>query len=226
MYFSDLTMDWRVLWTILTGLEPPVHYFPPAVAAIALFITIFFICFVMHGLSDIFSPEPIRIYALDFFKTMAFCTYPFGIIILRKYHGNIGYAICVIPLNTATALLLGAGEGSPIGNWLNLVKGDQSLIKCISRIFVQMAGGSAGFRLGKFLMTFDLHPDFEENLSQTTCTTALNVSVTLGLLIELIGTSWDTWFHSQNISNNMVLDKFLKFCSTSLTFCLGNLVKS
>lgn len=214
-------MNWRELWSIVTGLEPPVQYFPAVVSSIALFMIIFLICFILHRLSEIFLPESIRIYALDFFKTLAFCAYPFGIIILRKHHGNLGYALCAVPLNTATSLILESGEGSPVGNWLSLVKGRQSISKCVLRIAVQMAAGSAGFRLGKLLMNVDFHPDFEDNLKQIDCISALHVSVVLGIIIELLGTAWDTWFHSQIISKNIIVDKFLKFCNTSLTFCLG-----
>ncbi|CAC5397407.1 unnamed protein product [Mytilus coruscus] len=199
-------MSWRELWTVLIGLDPPVQYFPPAVASIILFIIIFATCFCMHRLSESF-PLTVKILTQDFFKTLTFCTYPFGLMILRKYHGDIGYAICNIPLNTATALLLSSGEGSPVGNWLLFVKGSQSLQQCIIRMVTQIGAGIAGFRVGKTLMKLDLHPAFEENLSQTECVAALNVAVTTGFIIELFGTTWDVWFHSQKFSDNRVLDK-------------------
>ncbi|XP_052095942.1 aquaporin-11-like [Mytilus californianus] len=213
-------MSWRELWTVLIGLDPPVQYFPPAVASIILFIIIFATCFCMHRFSESFPPT-LKILTQDFFKTLPLCTYPFGLMILRKYHGDIGFALCNIPLNTATALLLSSGEGSPVGNWLLFVKGSQSLQQCIIRMVTQIGAGIAGFRVGKTLMKLDLHPAFEENLSQTECIAALNVAVTTGFIIELFGTTWDVWFHSQKFSDNRVLDKFLKFCNSSLTSCLG-----
>ena len=219
--FIGVMMDWREIWTIMSGLEPPLYHVSAAVSSLLLFAIIFTFCFTMHRLSEIIIPKYLRIYFLDFFKTLAFCTYPFGLMILRKYHGDIGYAMCSIPLNTATALLLSTGEGSPVGNWLLFVKGRQSVTKCVLRIFVQLCAGLSGFRLGKLLMNLDFHPEFKENLSQTACVTALNVSASLGMIIELLGTIWDVWFHSQNFSNNVVVDKLLKFCNSSLTFCLG-----
>ncbi|VDI06934.1 aquaporin rerated protein, invertebrate [Mytilus galloprovincialis] len=213
-------MSWRELWTVLIGLDPPLQYFPPAVASIILFIIIFSFCFCMYRLSESFPPT-IKMLTQDFFKTLAFCTYPFGLMILRKYHGDIGYALCSIPLNTATVLILSSGEGSPVGNWLLFVKGSQSLQQCTIRIITQIGAGITAFRIGKTLMKLDLHPSFEENLSQTECIAALNVAVTTGFIIELFGTTWDVWFHSQNFSDNLVLDKLLKFCNSSFTFCLG-----
>lgn len=210
-------MDWREIFGLLTGIQ--VGYLPLAIASLTLFCLVFASCFSMHRLSQLL-PQKIRVIAQDYFKTLAFCTYPFGLMIVRRYYGDLGYVLCNVPLNTATTLILAEGQASPIANWLLFVKKKQSFILTAVRSFVQITAGLSAFRLGKLLMRLDLHPTFAESLF-TECVSALNVPVFVGFFIELFGTTWDLWFHSLKLQHNVVIDKLLKFCNSSVAVCLG-----
>lgn len=215
------TIRWHEIWAVTIGSEAPIKHFPPIPSAIITYCLVNIFCYFMYRLSSIFLPSFLKIYAQDFFKTLVFCTYSFGHGLMRDYHGNLGYFIVVVPLNTITVLMFTSGEGNPLGNWTNYLKGVIPLWKFITRIIVQIAAGLSAYRLGRTIYKLDYHWSFAHQLTETECTSALTVPVYAGFLIELSGTMYDAWVGYQQLLRFKPLEIFLKFMNMAAVVCMG-----
>lgn len=96
------------------GFDPPMTHFSSVTSAVLIYLLALLFCYVLYQLSKIFLPGFIQEYVLDFFKTLAFCTYCFGHGVVRNAHGHLGYILCMVPLNTASVLIFNLGDGTPL----------------------------------------------------------------------------------------------------------------
>ncbi|KAL5006491.1 hypothetical protein ScPMuIL_015297 [Solemya velum] len=221
----NASTSWRDIYQIMSGTEPflPSGYqhLPTPLAVCSLYLWALLFCTSMHFLSQVVLPRSIVIYALDFFKTMAFCTYPFGHALMRKSYGPIGFYVGNVSINIVTANIMKKGAASPIGNFDNYLSKTVSLPVVCIRLLAQIAAGFAAFRLGLFLFHLDLHPLFTEKLMSIDCDTDLKVSVLFGFLFETVGVLYDCWLASQNLSRVGLLEQFIKFSNSAMLVNLG-----
>ncbi|KAK3108831.1 hypothetical protein FSP39_016836 [Pinctada imbricata] len=216
---------WRDVWTMVLGSDPPYsHVTSPITAIFLIYFSAMMACYILYKLSEVLVPGFIKIYALDFFKTMAFITYGFGHGFVRKYYGNFGYFLCVVPVNTITVLLFTHGEGNVLGNWKAFLKGQRSFLQVLPRIFVQILSAAGAWRLGLFIYNLDFFWHLPETAATlaTDCKSFLNIPFYLGFLLEMTGVTYDHWVGSQPMSSHRPLDIFLKFINTASVVCFGS----
>lgn len=205
----------------MAGSDPGFKHLPTPVAVCSLYLWALLFCSLMYGLSQVILPRQIAIYALDFFKTMAFCTYPFGHALMRKSYGPFGFYVGNVTINIITANIIKKGAASPIGNVSNYLSKTVSFPQVCVRLLAQIAAGFAAIRLGWFIFHLDLHPQFTEALMSIDCNTDLKVSVLFGFLFETLGVLCDTWLANQSLSSVGLLDQFIKFSNGALLVNLG-----
>lgn len=211
-------MKWQDIVEGVIGQD--IDYLPAAVSTILFCLLAMTLCVIMHKLSSIILPDSIKLYALDYFKSIAFCTYPIAYGLSRRHHGHIGYFLVMVPINVVSLLLLHEGCANPIDNFLRYVRGTQSLWKSVIRTIIQVIGAYSAFYLAQQIMKLEFHEDFAEIISRA-CTSDLKISVTAGFLLELAGTCWDTWFWLQKLSKYPHLDMVILSSNTALVVSLG-----
>ena len=218
-------MKWPDVIQITFGMD--VKDLPPAVSTIAYCLLILIFCLVMHRISSAVLPDSIKLYVLDYFKCLAFCSYPLGYGLTRKYHGHTGYCLVMVPFNVASLLLIRQGCVNPVENFLDFIKGRQPLWKSLLRIIIQVAAGISAFYLAKMMMVnLEFHGDnvdFAKFLTQA-CTTDLKIPVALGFLLELVGTAWETCVWSQKWSKNENLNLLILSTNTAIVVSLGKYI--
>ena len=210
----------------MIGVEPPVtHVTSPITAVLLVYTTAFLSCFILYKLAEFLVPNVIKIYVLDFIKTMAFISYGFGHGLNRKYYGNFGYFLCAVPLNTITTLALTSGEGNPLGNWKSLLRGQRSFPEFVLRLFCQILSTIGAWQLGLFIYRLDFywHLPYRAAELPGECVMKdfLNVPFYVGFLLEMTGVTYDHWVGSQPLSKYRPVDVFLKFVNTASVVCLG-----
>lgn len=213
-------MKWRELLHVAVGSE--VDYLPAAVSSIVFCLLTMILCVFMHKLSNTLLPSSIKLYALDYFKCLAFCTYPIGYGLTRTYHGHIGFIVIMVPINVASLLIMTQGSVTPVDNFLDFIKGKQPLLKSVLRTIVQIIGAVSAFYLAQQIMMLEFHGDFAGIVSKA-CTTDLKIPVAVGFLLEMMGTWWDCWWWSQKRSKYPHLDLVILTTNTALIVSLGEI---
>lgn len=195
-------------------------YLPAAVSATLFCLLAMCLCLLLHRLAANLFPAGVRVYFLDYIKSVAFCTYPFGFGLTRKYHGHIGYFFIMIPVNVISLLIMPEGSVSPVDQFLLLVLGRQNPLKSVFRMLVQVAGGISAFHLAKLIMTLEFHVDYEQMVSEA-CTSDLKISIMVGFGLEMIGTLCEQWAYTQQWSRNQQLDLGIKSFVTAALVSSG-----
>ena len=216
--------SWRTLWTVALGLEPGTEILSPLPAALFLYFWVFFAGFILHSITKLVVPHPLKEYVLDFIKTMTFCTYPFGHGIMRKFFGEPGYMLAMTPVVTATALLLREGAGNPIGVWTDYLNKIIPLWKCLVKNALQIAAGLSAYHLGMLIISVEFSPVYVAMLKEyynQFCLSDLNVPVYLGFLIEFVAVIYDTWFSEQILLKIPILDLLIKVINGGLLVVAG-----
>lgn len=215
-------MTWRDLWETVMGFQPPVSHVSPTVSAILIYLLALIFCFLFYQLSRVFLPRLLQEYVLDFFKTLAFCTYCFGHGVIRTAHGHLGYVLCAVPLNTASVLIFKIGDGTPLSVWSKYLQKQIPTWKFCLKVSAQILAGFCGWELGHLILNLDFHPSFTEKVIQkSNCNSDLRISAIAGFLLEGTGVAYDIWMNQQTLSKYRPLDVFLKFINTSLIVCCG-----
>ncbi|XP_052094875.1 aquaporin-11-like [Mytilus californianus] len=211
-------MKWREL--LQETVSPDIHYLSPAVASVVFCLLVMLLCVIMHNLSNVILPGSIKLYALDFFKSIAIFTYPLAFGLTRTYHGHIGYCVIMVPINVISLLLMTEGSISPVDNFLFVIKGKQTLWRSVLRIVIQVNGAISAFYLAQKIMQLEFHEDFKYMLSNA-CTSDLKVTVFLGFLLEMMGTAWDMWIWSLPLSRYHGINLLIKMTNSALVVCSG-----
>ncbi|XP_076094327.1 uncharacterized protein LOC143064968 [Mytilus galloprovincialis] len=211
-------MKWREL--LQETVSPDIHFLSPAVSSVIFCLLVMLLSVIMHKLSNLFLPGSIKLYALDFFKSVAMFTYPLAFGLTRTYHGHMGYCVIMVPINVLTVLLMTEGNISPVDNFLFAIKGQQALWKSILRIIIQVNGAFAAFYLAQKIMQLEFHEDFENMLSNA-CISDLKVTIFFGFLIEMLGTAWEVWVWSLSLSRYHRINLIIKMTNTALVVCSG-----
>ena len=213
-------MDWRELWTSSMGTDPPFRHFSPYAAALLVYATLLLSTYALYLLASLL-PKVIRPYLQTFVKTMAFCSFSFGHKIIWKYYGGWGYMLTMIPILTLGVHIFSEGYGSPLGNWACYLRGESSTTKFLLMTIIQVLGGIAAFKLGKYVYLLDFDPLLSEDLQQTFCKSDLKVPAYVGVFLEFLGSGYDAWFWMQSISKNSILDSIVKFFNMGIVVIFG-----
>lgn len=213
-------MNWRELWVVAVGDEPPVQHFHPILATITLYLLAMSLCYVMYRLS-FFLPAPIRSYAVDFFTTLAFCSYPLGHVMIRQSYGGTGYMLVFVPLIVVTLYLFSQGSGSPLDLWMNFLKKSTSLVSLLTHVPIQILAGVTAFRLRSYIYVLDFHSTFATDLENPLCNTDLKTSLLVGFLVETIGVIFVEWLGLQTLSKVNVIDLIIKVANCAAFVNLG-----
>lgn len=209
---------------MVVGFEPPVTHFSAATSAIFIYLLALLFCYVLYRLSRIFLPEFLQDYVIDFFKTLAFCTYCFGHGVVRNAHGHLGYVLCVVPLNTASVLLFNLGDGTPLSAWSKYLRGLLPTGKFLLKVSAQIMAGFCAWELGHFILGLDFHPSFAEKINQKAhCNSDLRIAALAGFFLEGTGVAYDFWMNQQTLSTYRPLDIALKFTNTAMIVCFGKI---
>ncbi|XP_062613075.1 uncharacterized protein LOC134274846 [Saccostrea cucullata] len=215
-------MTWRDVWEVALGFEPPVTHFSAAISAIIIYLLALLFCYVSYQLAKALMPGIVQEYVLDFFKTLAFCTYCFGHGVIRNAHGHLGYVLCVVPLNTASVLIFNIGDGTPLTVWSKYLRGLIPKWKFILKVSAQILAGFFAWELGHYILSLDFHSTFSEKLIQkSNCSSDLRIAALGGFALEGIGVAYDFWMNQQTLSKYRPLDIALKFTNTALVVCIG-----
>lgn len=215
-------MTWRELWVMAVGFDPPVTHFSSVTSAILVYLLALLFCYVFYQLSRILLPRFLQEYVLDFFKTMAFCTYCFGHGVIRNAHGHLAYILCVVPLNTASVFIFNLGDGTPLMVWLKYLQKQIPAWKFLAKVTAQIMAGLCSWELGHLIFRLDFHPSFVEKVeSQANCSTDLNVATVTGFVLETVAVTYDFWLDQQTLSRYMPLDLALKILNCAIIVCLG-----
>lgn len=82
-------IDWRGVWTIISGHEPEAEYVEPYTASLLFFSINMITGIVLRALSNAFLPSALRGYAVDFISTMEACAYFFE----NNFVLKVGYSL-------------------------------------------------------------------------------------------------------------------------------------
>lgn len=220
--FQGYLMTWRELWVMAVGFDPPVTHFSSVTSAILVYLLALLFCYVFYQLSRILLPRFLQEYVLDFFKTMAFCTYCFGHGVIRNAHGHLAYIVCVVPLNTASVFIFNLGDGNPLIVWLKYLQKQIPAWKFLAKVTAQIMAGLCSWELGHLIFRLDFHPSFVEIVkSQANCSTDLNVATVTGFVLETVAVTYDIWVDQQTLSRYLLLDLALKILNCAIIVCLG-----
>lgn len=220
--FQGYIMTWRELWVMAVGFDPPVSHFSSVTSAILFYLLALLFCYVFYQLSRIFLPRFLQEYVLDFFKTMAFCTYCFGHAVIRNAHGHLAYILCVVPLNTASIFIFNLGDGTPLLVWLKYLQKKIPAWKFLAKVTAQVAAGLCSWELGHLIYRLDFHPSFAQRIQERgNCATDLNIATVFGFVLETTAVAYDFWLDQQTLSRYLPLDLALKILNCALIVCLG-----
>lgn len=204
------------------GFDPPMTHFSSVTSAVLIYLLVLLLCYVLYQLSKTFLPGFIQEYVLDFFKTLAFCTYCFGHGVVRNAHGHLGYILCMVPLNTASVLIFNLGDGTPLTVWAKYLRGHIPTWKFVIKVSAQIVAGFCAWELGHFILGLDFHPSFADKLGQkANCNSDLRIAAIAGFFLEGTGVAYDFWMNQQTLSKHRALDIALKFTNTALVVCIG-----
>lgn len=211
-------MNWKEVTKVAIGLE--MQYLPTALSAVLFCLLAMCLCFLMHRLTGSFLPISIKIYGLDYFKSVAFCTYPIGYGLTRVYHGHIGYGLIMIPINVFSLIIMPDGSISPVEQFLLFVQNKQTFFKTVLRILIQVTGAISAFYLAQQIMMLEFHADYKQIVSKA-CVSDLKISALTGFGLEMLGTFIEGWSYRQQWSRNIHLDMIVKSLTTVIIVSLG-----
>nr|QIJ55396.1 superaquaporin 2 [Haliotis discus hannai] len=214
-------MNWRQLWAITVGHDPSVDFLHPLIAALLFYIIAYTACFTFYTISYQLFPNSLKIYILDFFKTLVICSYPYGHGLVRSFAGHVGYCAVAVPLVMLTLHTFKEGSPSPLSVFEDFLAKKLSLFKTLVRIVVQTAAGFASFRLVHLIWSLEFHPDHVKSMRAVGCDTDLKVSIFVGFLIEMMGVLYDTWLSYQPLFRFSLLDEAVKTLNGTILVCLG-----
>lgn len=224
---SGYAFGWDKVIESVTGWKPGKEFLPAIPAAMVLYLSAFFIGLFLHTITRMIIPSPIKGYILDFVKTMTICAYPFGHGMMRSNYGEPGYILAMVPIMILTLSTLKAGDGNPIGVWLQYFKKIIPLWKCVIKTFVQIVAGFAAYQLGIYILGLELHPMYVSRLKEyynEFCSTDLHVPAYAGFFIEFFAVIYDTWFSSQMFTGILQLDLIIRIVNSGLLVVLGKMI--
>lgn len=215
---------WNKILESVTGWNLGQEFLPAIPAAMVLYLLAYIIGLILHTITRMIIPSPVKGYMLDFVKTMTLCAYPFGHGMMRHHYGEPGYMCAMVPIMFLTLSTLKAGDGNPIAVWLQYYKRIIPLWKCIVKTVVQIAAGFAAYRLGMYILGLELHPMYVSRLKEyysQFCSSDLNVPAYLGFLIEFFAVIYDSWFASQMFTGYFYIDLIIKIVNSGLLVVTG-----
>ncbi|XP_060606087.1 aquaporin-11-like [Ruditapes philippinarum] len=221
---KQYAFGWNKMFESVTGWDPGKEFLPALPAAIFIYMSAYIIGLLLHTFTRMVVPSSVRIYVLDFVKTMTFCTFPFGHGIMRKNYGESGYMSAMVPTMFLSLMTLRGGDGNPISVWLQYYRRIIPLWKCILKTLIQIAAGFAAYRLGIYILGLELHPMYVARVKEyydEFCSTDLHVPVYVGFLIEFCAVIYDCWFVNQTFTRNLYFDTVIKVVNSGLLVVSG-----
>lgn len=186
---------------------------------------IYLIGLALYHVTIILLPDAVAEYALDFLKTMLICAYPLGLILVRVNFGDIVFMCVLVPLIVLTVITMPRGEANPVSVWVKYFHQRLSLPKMLLKTTILIASGPAGFWIAGTILRLQLHSillGFTKSTSiPTTCSSALNVSIYQGVVLEMLAVTYDAWFLAQNVSPNLILEAAIKVTNTGMLVLSG-----
>ena len=216
--------SWQKVVHSVAGWSPDTDFIPAVPAALTLYLSIYTIGQILRQVVKHLAPSVIQEYLFDFVKTLTFCAYPFGHGIVRKFYGEPGYLIAMIPLVTLTVFTFPEGFGNPIAIWLNFHQKRIPFIKSLLFTVIEVTAGLLAYRLGMMVFELELHPIYVARLTNyynSFCESDLRVPAHFGFLIEFLAMIYETWFSSQIFTNNKLIDTVLKIFNAGILVSCG-----
>lgn len=208
-----MILYWKNIWTILLGWEPGQEILAPFPAALFVFFWVLMTGLVLYHVTKAFVPEPLKEYILEFVKTMTFCAYPMGHVLVFKSLGVPGLAVGISLAVIITSACLKDGAGNPLNVWVAYFEKLIPLRICLLKNFIQIAAGCSAYHLSMFIISTELSPLYSEQLEpyrKGECESHLKVSVLSGFLLEFSGALYVIWFMYQKLFKTVVIDQLVK----------------
>lgn len=200
-------------------------WLPHVIEVLVYLMVIFFIGWSLYHVTRLILPDNISEYAFDFVKTMTICAYSLGMILVRINFGDIWFILVLVPLIILTVIMI-PGEATPVTIWVQYFHNRLSLLVAIVKTVILMTAGVAAFWIGILVLKSKLHNViFGFNYSTdlpSTCSSALNVPLYQGFMLEMIAVMYDSWFVVQKLSPNLLLDAAFKVTNTGLLVIAGS----
>lgn len=215
-------MDWRQLWMVAIGNEPPIHHLSPIAGSIAFYTLVILFCILLQKLTKAILPKFLQEFVLDFILAMEVCTFPYQNGIMKYYYGNVGY-FCIAIFVCFVVCYTWHQDSSPslISSLHAYYSGKAPLGKTMLKVMLQGIAGIAGYQLARFVWMLDLQMDHNMKLNQRECFTDLHVPLLVGFLLEMSATMFDLWFGLQAISRFPFLNNFVKFAEGAILVIVG-----
>lgn len=216
---------WRQLWKLAFGTSfSDDDFFAPFSASLVYLSFVMGLGIILRILNKIFSPEAFKEYIADFLATMEMCAYFFENNFIFKHYGSVWLFIAVLAeCFIANRTYFGASE-NPVKAFYQFCNKEIGLSTAVLKIAVQTLAGLASYRLAKLVWSLDLVPDHRERFYEAECASDLNVTLTVGILVEFGATLIDTWLGMQVLMKNSLADEIIKLSNGSLMIVLGKRV--
>lgn len=200
----------------------PVQQFLTPMGGSILYLTITIIsCFILRILSKGILHPFLSEYVCHFLATMEMCAYFYENNFIFSHFGPVYLFIAIfIECFIANRTYLGASE-NPVKALYSLCMKEIGVIKAVVMIAVQTSAGLASYRWARLVWSLDMVPDHRERYYETSCVTDLNVTLLVGMAIELAATLSDTWLGMQTLMRNSFLDELIKIANGALMIVIG-----
>lgn len=201
------------------------EWIPQFAEVLLYFAGVYLIGLLLYHVTRKVTPTVLSGFVYDFIKTMLICAYPIGLLLVRTQFGDISFLAVLVPLILLTVFTI-PGEATPVAIWVKLFQKRLSLGIVFVKTMILVISGFAAFYVGIFVLRLQLHKTlfgFERSTTlPTTCQSALKVPVYQGFLLEMLGVMYDSWFMTQKLSPNVILDTSLKITNTGILVIAGS----
>ncbi|XP_045169689.2 aquaporin-12A-like isoform X2 [Mercenaria mercenaria] len=208
-----LLTDWNKEWL------------PQVMEVLVYFTAVYLIGLTLYHVTRISFPSVMSEYVFDFVKTMTICAYSIGMILVRINFGDVWFILVLVPLILLTVITI-PGEATPVTIWVQYFHNRLSVPTVLIKTTVLMISGVAAFWVGIVVLKLNLHDilfGFKySTVLPTMCSSALNVPLYQGFVLEMLAVMYDSWFIVQKLSPNLLLDAAFKISNTGLLVIAGS----
>ncbi|KAL5007377.1 hypothetical protein ScPMuIL_016183 [Solemya velum] len=213
-------MAWRHILSLILG-EYPEYFFSPVFGTFVYFIIVMGFGITVRQLNKRYSPDFLKSYVADFVSTMEMCGYFYENNNIMKHYGSVFLFIAiVIECLISNRTFEGASE-NPCKAFHELLMGRVQVLGAVVTIAIQTLAGLASYRMAQAVWSLDFVLDHRERFYETTCSSDLNTTLMVGLILEMIATLMDTWINKQTLHSNGLIDEVIKASNAAVMIILG-----
>lgn len=197
------------------------EFIAPLSASLIYFLITMTTGWLLRTINQNISPEPIKSYIRDFSATLEMCAYFFENAFIFKHYGTFCLVLLIIAeLFISNRTFLGASV-SPCVPFLGYLERRVSFSKMLFRIAIHTVAGVAAYRYARLLWSWDMVLEHRDRYLETGCNSDLNVTLLVGIAVELGATLTDTWLGRQKTAKIPIVDEFIKMTLIAIMVVTG-----